>query len=261
MKKLILLVICIFLCVTLFAEKALWVTAEDTPAWKTEGKYIRSYIHNITKTFPKGTKVILDYNIYNENITDKDGYIEYTRDAYIAYITVDDEEYTVEAKNIIPVDTPDLFDNSFLTVAHYPHRYLIASYLSDVLKSGTRSTMYKYEKDYIERYIRVSDHYDGPWWTASVLAAESIITQGIIYISSLRSSFLVKQIEKIPNGYKVDVIKTPLSNKREYSLFLQFDGDYVDVYEDNLSNKVLSLTYVNPDFYYGVNWKNRYSFG
>ncbi len=204
----------------------------------------------------KGTELIADFSKPYESFTTKtEGIVKYFlggehKGTFIDTIT--GTEYLLKLSDLVQKEKTDLFNESLLTKFYKPSKYLISEYFADVLQSGERDTVRQYEKNFIER-IGEGNEYDDPWWVYEIVHP-AIITQSYILLESIMGAFFVENVEKIHGGYKISVYSnrdTVVGSNEQY-IYFQFDGDYVDIYEDNLENKIATYVYVSPEFYEGV---------
>ncbi len=261
MKKLTLILLTLFAAVNAFTEELEFVTVRDATAWKYDAEYstIDLLDEDIETVLPKGTLVTLHPVFRDHELVKREGNVE-TVEKVFAYAVIDtntEKKYWVLLSDLQPANTSAVFDKSFITEAHKPSRYLMSEYFIDVLQSGTRTPMQKYEEEWV-RLVGEGNEYDPPWWEETEITQSAMITSSAIHLKFFQV-FFVQNIEDIENGYKVFV--KPLETwyedgyfpkKDELTLLFQFDGDYVDIYIDTLDNKVFSLVYVSLEFYEGV---------
>ena len=146
-------------------------------------------------------------------------------------------------------------------------RRWILSYYQHILFENDKEALFKYEpfwRDDYEAYARRADPYPAPWnfsFMPTQLIMQNNITQIIPlplygYISFLHTMQLQSDISTT-----LQVVCTAITNRvqenhlsrlfdigEEYLLFLKIDGDYMSVFVNDETNKILSLIGVDDYF-------------
>ncbi|MDR2596832.1 MAG: hypothetical protein LBC76_05865 [Treponema sp.] len=179
-------------------------------------------------------------------------------------------DYTINCADLIPVNTTDTFTPSFISDLNSPNRKTwVPSYYIDVLQSQDPNTVLLFEPYWVQKYNpHLWMHHDGhePEWYENFLLFfpyyEFVISNSaIIYNEDTR--FIIKNISKTANGYNVtvkfvweswekhirdsfnwDIIK----DKEYFNMILYVDGDYMDVYIEDMKHKLNTFVQVDQVF-------------
>jgi len=258
MFKKLLITIC-FLCVSIqvvFSEE-LFRILEDTPAWIINT--FNKTNSNMTIIIPKGTILSDISKTYSGKINDN--YF------YLYRVSYEDTSYNIAVNTLLPINTEEIFNNSFLTNADPQEKIWVNSYFLEVLNEGDRNILIQHEQGWVDSW-KNNEYVE--WYESSDIGMSLIITQGTIDIGGfVQDNFWIRRIESIPNGYHVEVT---WNNKYEYyydpiqrskkvnlpsketapvfDLYFIIDNDYMDVYYSigsGSSNRVFCTTFVHID--------------
>ena len=152
------------------------------------------------------------------------------------------------------------------------------SYFLEVLHSGDKNVLISREQGWIDAW----EDEVTPWYSQSLIDLSLTITQGTISMGGLgRDLFWIRQIEAIPNGYRVtvtwnrrDAIQHPNRTRStnvnlpardvtpNFDLHFIFDGDYLDVFysvDDSEKNFSASFALIDPEMRRQINGRIRHS--
>ncbi len=256
-----------------YAEDVYFKVIEDTPGWGNTAYYGKDYIDTIIK---KDT-IVKGYSGIGLTLAMEDGF------AIIQRIMLENREsYVVYANALLPLETEILLPESLVTKSEsIDSKIWILNHFVNALASNDRNKVWNYDREYWERFTaRPLDEYPGEWWVEVFLETRFVQTQtgkvalyrtllltqtGIeMYNSPDRiKNLIIKNICKEGNGYRVTVIdeneysahvygsNIPWSDpsKREFFDILVIpDGDYLDMYLDNLNTPLVTFASVDEIF-------------
>ena len=164
-------------------------------------------------------------------------------------ITFENKRYLIAANTFIPINTEKIFHESFLTNTDPQEKIWINSYLLEVLQSGDRYIIMQHEQRMINQQ-KFGEFPDKAIFHSIITQIPTdepslIITHGTISIGGFfPDCLIIKQIEYIPNGYRVAVtwdpipfnfmrsmtVNLPNQSILNFYLYFYFDGDYIDIY-------------------------------
>ncbi len=249
-----------------YAEDVYFKVIEDTPTWDGSG-YLGQDIPKgtIVKGY-SGVRLNVGHRIISQTIMLDNGDIE-----------------SVYASALIPLETEMLLPESLVTKSEniYSKIWILNHYVN-ALASKDRNKVWNYDREYWERFTaRPLDEYPGEWWAEVFLETRFVQTQtgkvalyrtllltqtGIEMYNSpdVIKDLLIKNIRKEGNGYRVTVIddnddlldhvygsNIPWSDpsKREFfDILIIPDGDYLDMYLDNLNTPLVTFASVDEVF-------------
>lgn len=249
-KKEILVSILFFITMSVFANDWEYIVTTDS---YIRGRNIRDseYINVNTKIISDNTAT---YGTINNERFPAFGF-KYNSDS--AYIN---------AENIIPSNSNDLFGDNILTNKNN----ILFSYTIDILKSKRRETLLEFESYYRNNQSYFEDAYmrDIYWYEnydsygAGLFVYNSVLFFGARYGDC--QSLIINNIEKTEYGYKVRCRETSSPNiiiltvlnpeweiiqkKDIIDLLIFIDGDYIDIFIDNINNKLGTFVIVSNEF-------------
>lgn len=250
------LILCFFFSsLTVFCDDWEFVVTQDVSFYNRD-LMKREYLYS-------NTKIISD-NIASYGI-DEEG----DRIPLLDFIhrSQSSQSFSVNANNVIPAHTKDLFGNDILA----DKNNFLLSYCIDVLKSGKRETLLEHDsyvrdnQSYFEpAYIRDIywyEYYDS--YAVGFFAFNAVLFFGALYGNDCQA-LIVNNIEKTEYGYKVRCREGSSLNrievtiltsewslvqeKKVFDLLVCIDGDYIDFYIDNTDNKLGTFVSVSNEF-------------
>lgn len=170
--------------------------------------------------------------------------------------------------NLVPWDAKELLPRGLVEYKDGRDAIYFPDYLVDVLRSHNRETLFQYESYWSDpnNFEMVEGSERSPYWYENISAHTFIKSLSQIHISA-GYSFAIKSIERLNNGYLLNVVfpysdnfynNTPTSFPidlgpyqplDEFSIIIIPDGDYLDVYLDNLDHKLTSLVMIDDEFF------------
>jgi len=180
----------------------------------------------------------------------------------------DDREYWTEPEKLVPLYTHDTF-SPHIAINHSRENeeLWVPSYYADVLSSRTRDTLIGFESSWLP--WEVVDDFSGKvlenWHTRYKINynGEVMFSNAAIRLTLANTCLMVKDIQKTDYGYQVVCIRSEQNIGRDagshfnwsyvkdneyFSLLMVEDGDYLDLYVDNFSQKFGSLIKVRQEF-------------
>ncbi|MDR1105381.1 MAG: hypothetical protein LBL44_03395 [Treponema sp.] len=182
------------------------------------------------------------------------------------------------AEGLAPLNTISLFEKDIIinykeiinpdgVLAHRPNEMWVPSYYCDVLRSKDRETLIKFEPHLLQYNTEDTFEFGVParWYLHRpnhISSGMSMFYNSLIYIGGY--SFLIKNIEKTEYGYTVNcygpkgeryVVRNASPNfnwsfslDKEVALLLYVDGEYIDMYINDISQKFGTLARVKEEF-------------
>ena len=213
-----------------------------------------------------GEKLI--YNTNNQNQLYKQD-ISGKREVIIGSFYFNNIKYDVDCNNLVPWNTESIFAKSFLTDFNNPDKKIwMLSYYIDVLQSGERETLFEYAPFFSDPANPSFETYseDGfmEWYdflTVEFPPGTLSFSNSAIVANDL-VGMIIKNITNIPDGYKVTVkfdaeklyafeidnLDFSIVDGKEYfDLICIRDGDYLDVYLEDMNHKVTSYVFLAPE--------------
>ena len=249
-KNPILFALCLFAVIQpAMTEELLFRVLEDTPIWNREG-FPRTD-NNVNRIFPEGSFVS---NVSLARLATLNGV-----ERFIHHFTFENTEYSIPANSFAPINTEEMFAETFLTSADPQSEIWANSSFLEVLRDGDRDTLQPYEQG----WISTAWWDDSLRWEWAVFDLSLVVTQGTIDIGGLiRDYFWITRIEHMQNGYRVGVTwnreesdNSPLRSKAvrlpakeeasAFDLYLIMDVFYSA--DPDGGNKVFSTTFARFD--------------
>jgi hypothetical protein len=260
MKNPLLFILLVFLPCVLFTEELQFQVMEKS-------KYVPLRIEEPVYSLEKGDIVICRNKIYYSQLKTVTGDFSYL---LIIVLKKDGEEYWTEAEKLKPLHTNDVFPpNIAVNHSRKNNELWVPSYYADVLSSQNRDTLIGFESYWLPYEIR--DDYAGEvignWHTEYRLNKDAEVMFYNAAIRLTRDSYclMVKDIQKTDYGYKVICIRSRsdihkyddigsnfnwsyIKDEEYFSLLIKEDGDYLDLYVDNFSQKFGAVIKVKQEF-------------
>jgi len=263
-KKIFLVIILFTVTAVLFGEELEFVTIKRTMLYNS---YISKLNFNRDAIFEieEGTRVKYPVNPHIVRTKATNGTL-----IIIGTFIYKNNEYYINCADLIPVNTTDTFDPSFISDLNSPNRKTwVPSYYVKVLQSQDRDTILLLEPYWKQKYdpYCVFEIIGGrqEWYEYFILLFpfyEFVITNSaIIYNEDTR--FIIKNISKTANGYNVTVkfvweswekyIRDSfnwniIKGKEYFNMILCVDGDYMDVYIEDMEHKLNTFVQVDQVF-------------
>jgi len=257
-KKIFLVIILFTVTAVLFGEELEFVTIRKTALYDIEKysylikipndailkinkgkklKYIGKSNTGERKTFDK-TKVIMGTFIYKNKI------------------------YKVDCSDLVPSNTINTFDPSFISDLNSNTRKTwVPAYLIAVLQSQDRDTILtfdKYWKEFEPQYLGggVLEWFD-------YFSPNTFSICNSVLVLDTNVSLMIKNIMKNDNGYYVtvnfanedwedykfnDLNWNSVKEKEFFNMILCIDGEYMDVYLDDMEHKLTTFALVDQIF-------------
>jgi len=247
--------LCVFFLVAISfvpCEEVLFRVTKDTPAWN--GDIFKK--DNIVRTIKKD-EIVKGRNFFIDEI-DKQWLV-------LQRVEYNDREYVVQADMLVPANTVDLFDDSWITKpSNNPDSLWLIDYYLSVLLSENRNTFYEYEYKIMDYWDETKTFGIAEWYESVYIYSRLDIYQIGIYAGGFqKKKFFITNIVKINNGYKITVIdRKYVKNDKEldyentiafptdrifFDLLLIKDNDFIDMYLDTTKNHLATFVRVNKD--------------
>ena len=190
----------------------------------------------------------------------------------ITNIVYNNTRYRVRTLDLIPAETECLLPEEWITDVSDPNRKVWTNaYYVDVLASQDRDRMLKYQGDYLQKMIN-SVGEGNPTWLYVYQTRSDLHESVWIYQSSISMgyhypiSFFIKNISPFNDGFKItvqgdDYFKSNYKYEEgfidyfdrpcpegTFNLILIRDGDYLDVYLENMGNHFATFILVKQNF-------------
>jgi len=273
MKLILKILIFLFSYALLFAQQnddsynnVLLTVKNNSPVWtSTISEYTNN---NITRRLFQGDRVLGDRVIWtiinHENI-------------YLAYILFNNYRYAIHANDLLPI-VDERLPNSWIKKKDSERKWIISYYL-DIIRSQDRNTFLSYEKSWINSLIEDMKHsialgefnlINKNWYNELqfIVNFESLVFLDAVVIMGGfdRRPFFITNIESYSNGYRLTLsgdsyfmvptfgdfstrLAFPLrSEQTMFKIIFIPDGDYMDVYLNDLNSYFYSFALVNSDF-------------
>jgi len=239
-RKLLLVFIACLAVDSISSDEVLFRVLEDTPAWIHVNFPPPLTYANADIMIPMGSVV--------SNVSSPE-FLRINDILKVGHrISFENARYFIVANTFAPINTVELFHESFLTSADPEASIWITSYFLEALHYGDRDVLMPHEQRIVDAF-EGAEH--GVWMDISGFRQSLEITQSAISIGGLhQDQFWVRRIERIPNGYRVTVTWNttnpfwyyrPVFRSMRVSLpdrdttpvfdfYFIVDGDYLDVY-------------------------------
>jgi hypothetical protein len=197
-------------------------------------------------------------------------YLESNKPAfYTTRILHSGSEYYIPSNVLAPTGTQTLLENSWLTnVADESRPYWLSKHYLHVLLLRNRDSFYQYEKEFIDESGDPGVQWErgGEWYVNdNAGATESLqLTQNSIIIGGfIQEDLWILNVQAIKNGYQITtrypnfeskknrkyiynkyITRLPL-DRESFDIFLVKDGDYIDMYLDEIDNYITSFVKVD----------------
>ena len=250
----------VFLCVFfLFAisfvsgDEVLYRVTKDAPAW-TGNSFNKD---NIVRTIKKD-EIVKGSHFFIDEIDKKWQLLQ--------RVEYNDKRYAMQADMIVPVNTVDLFEDSWITKPSYyaPDSIWLLDYYLRVLLSENRNTFHEFEYKLMDDWDETNALGIAEWYQAVHIDTCLQIYQVGISVGGFRPKmFFITNIVNINNGYKITVVDYKYvenDNKLDYENTIAFptdrhffdlllikDNDFIDMYLDTTENHLATFVRVNKD--------------
>jgi hypothetical protein len=263
-KKLFLVIILFTVTAILFGEELEFVTIRKTNFY--DGKIDPSHIKipdEAILVIDKGEKVEASKtpNVYKDN---------FHEEIILGRFIYKNVEYYINLNDLAPSNTIDTFDPSFISdFGNKNRKTWVPAYYITVLQSQDRNTILEFNKFLREfepygqggGFIEWFDYFD-PKNTGEFNIHNSVLIKGT------NTSMMIKNIKKTNNGYVVtvkfanknwerferdDLIWDNVKGKEFFDIILCIDGEYMDVYLDDMEHKLITFALVDKIFIKEIN--------
>jgi len=242
----------VFLCVFFLVavslvpcEEVFFRVTEDTPAWSNDTNFDNRNSNNIILEIKKDT-IVKGRNI-------SIGRIEYK-----------EKKYIVDVDMLVPANTVDLFDNSWITKPFASDTQWLLDYYLRVLLSENRDTFHEFEYKLMDYWYESDILGILSWYEyVDIYSCLDINQIGISVGGFHKKDFFITNIIKINNGYKITVIDCKYvendklleyentiafpSDRHFFDILLIKDNDFMDMYLDTTENHLATFVRVNKD--------------
>jgi hypothetical protein len=255
MKKYFFLILFVFLQVFLFSQELQFKVVERC-------KYVPLGNLRQISYLEEGSIVTCNnYISYSQALTD-----DFTFSLSIILLK-GDGKYLVEAEKLIPLDAHDTF-SPHIAINHSKenNELWVPSYYANTLSSRERDTLINFEPLWLP--WEVVDDRTGNIETWYMLYELNYDGEVMFYNAAIRltltdTCLMVKDIQKTDYGYQVVCMRAKQDIGRDagshfnwsyvkddeyFSLLMVEDGEYLDLYVDNFSQKFGSLIKVRQEF-------------
>jgi hypothetical protein len=178
------------------------------------------------------------------------------------------DTYFMICNDLIPKETEDTFAQSFLSELNADDRKTwVPAYYADVLSSLERNNVLKYEPYWAERYDPYERYIvEVPWYECFAEYFDGTdrlyVANSAMLINSGIDKLTIKNIKRTDAGYIV-VVKRHINDhqfdsdsldwsyvdgKELFNLILRIDGDYMDVYLEDMQHKLQTYIFVDQKF-------------
>jgi hypothetical protein len=178
------------------------------------------------------------------------------------------DDYFMVCNDLIPRETEDTFALSFLSELNSDDRKTwVPAYYADVLRSLERDSVLKHEPYWAERYDPYERYIvDVPWYECFAGYLDTTdclyIANSVILVNSGIDKLVVKNINKTDSGYFVNAKRlvdkykfdsdsldwSYVEGKELFNVILHIDGDYMDVYLEDMRHKLQTYIFVDQRF-------------
>jgi hypothetical protein len=183
-------------------------------------------------------------------------------DMILGTFIYNNEEYYIDCADLVPLNTFDTFDLSFISDLNSNTRKTwVPAYYIAVLQSQDRDTILTFDKFWreFEPWIQGGGVIE---WFDYFTPSEFSICNSVL-VKDIHISMMIKDIKKTNNGYAVTVkfarkdwekFKTDdlnwdsVKEKEFFDMILCIDGEYMDVYLDDMEHKLTTFALVNQIF-------------
>jgi hypothetical protein len=254
-KKIFLVIILFTVTAVLFGEELEYITIRKTMLYdntKSSFDKFRDALFEIDKDIKVKVKKRTPYKITGATYYGM----------YIGYFIYDDKEYYIDCSDLVPANTVDIFEQSLISDLESNNRKIwVPSYYIEVLQSQNRDTLLIFDKYWKESF----DWIDGNWYfyphkfdiSNSILAMHTQTTMMVM---------MIKNIIRTNNNYNVTVSFKwydnwwweyhenhdynwyNIENKEVFDMILCVDGEYMDVYLDDMEHKLTTFMLVDNTF-------------
>jgi hypothetical protein len=266
-------------------EEALFKAIKNTPVWYNKDKGCEEPNENIAFVLKKGETVTgSSIAYYKNNINDHYVYVNLFTDKNHGYYNrppwIERHDYLIQTDMLIPAATSSLFDDLWITIFDSNDKvFWIRDYYLSVLFSKNRDTFYDFEYKFIDScnalrkamgiYYITEEEWEynikEEWYEYTEIKRCLEINQTTMYAGGIGNikRFWIKDIININNGYKITVIYPKLggkvdindpydynsilfpTDKSSFNLLLIRDNNYVDMYLENMENKLATFVLVD----------------
>jgi hypothetical protein len=255
-KKIFLVIILLTVTAALFGEDLVYITTTKTMLYdSTKSSFDKS--RDALFEIKKGVKVKLSEKPFVfRKLTNN------VEDMIIGTFIYNNEEYYIDCADLVSSNTVDTFDPSFISDLNSNTRKTwIPAYCIDVLQSLNRDTILKFDKYWRE----FEPWYQGGGiinWFDYFSPNEFSICNSVLVIGT-HVSMMIKNIIRINNGYFVTVKYSRndwkiyqhndlnwdyVKEKEFFDMILCIDGEYMDVYLDDMEHKLTTFALVDQIF-------------
>jgi hypothetical protein len=264
MNKYFLLIIFLTVTLVLFGEELEYITIRKTMLYDnntTDLNKLRDALFEIDKDIKVKYSVLSHvFKKTKENII-VGTFIYNNKNIY------DVRKYYFDCADLIPANTVDTFDPSFISDLNNGNRKTwIPAYYIKVLQSLDRDTILTLDKHWREfDRFWLGSPYPEEWYERFLLifpCNEFDISNSALVLNS-KIGMMIKNIKKTNNGYIVtvkfamkdweifkhdDLNWDNVKGKEFFDMILCIDGDYMDVYLDDMEHKLTTFALVDQIF-------------
>jgi len=258
LKRRLLFILLVFFPCVLFTEELEYITVRKTALYDYEKDSSFLIIPNdAILVINKGTKLkyIWEAHTAKRIIFDKTKVI-------IGTFVYNNKIYKVDCADLVPSNTVDTFAPSFISDLNSNTRKTwVPAYCIAVLQSLNRDTILKFDKYYREfepRYLGGGVLYWFDYFSPNTFS----ICNSVLVLNT-HVSMMIKNIIKTDNGYYVtakfankgweefkydDLNWDSVIEKEFFDMILCIDGEYMDVYLDDMEHKLTTFALVDQIF-------------
>jgi hypothetical protein len=180
----------------------------------------------------------------------------------------DNKRYMTYLDKISPLESENFFSEEILTDSNSIYKNLfLPSFYWNIVGAGDREKIFDYEPGLLKSYF--NGERDVDWFeNYTTQRGENRFFNAAVQIK-MDIFLVIKNIRKIPNGYIINFTNSILNkryidmdnasgilgynlsyliNDEPLVLYVIFDGDYLDLYVDNVSQKLTTLVRADEEF-------------
>lgn len=253
--KIFLLIIFFTVSAVLFGDDWEYITTTKTMLYDSTSSFDKSRdaLFEIDKDIKvKPSKEPFIYRKLTNNV----------EDMIIGTFIYNNEKYYIDCADLVPSNTVDTFDLSFISDLNSNTRKTwVPAYYIAVLQSQDRNTILTFDKFWreFESWIQGGVLIE---WFDYFRPSEFCIFNSVL-VKDIHISMMIKNIKKTINGYVVtvkfanedwekfkidDLNWDSVKEKEFFDMILCIDGEYMDVYLDDMEHKLTTFALVNQIF-------------
>ena len=252
--------------IVLFGEDLEYITIKKTMLYDNTTSNI-DFNRDVIFKIDEGTRVKYIQRPYMGREKTRNGV-----NLIIGTFEYDNTKYYIDCADLVPANTADTFSPSFISDLNSPNRKTwVPAYYTTVLQSQDRNTVLALDNHWKEhdpyRYVAPSVDYGEEWYERFnlIFPYNGFDISNSALVLNENISFIIRNINKTDNGYIVtvkfgmeeweDYVTSSLNwdyikGKDFFHMILCVDGDYMDVYLEDMQHKLTTFVLVDQVFLY-----------